>query len=385
MKIAILVVSKECDGVYVLGVSQAAIFAELGHEVTLFVLNDSDLLTTKSQVKVEFLKFLPGLSPRKNWWVHLFNILPPPLRLPFIYRCVRPISSFEAVIAYDNIVSWIGYYAKKFYGLKYIYFAEGWPFSDLTGHIYRRVHKCLWNYWVGKSCSNADLVATESNTLGEVLNQRLGVESIVTGSLIDLSLFNPSADGKRVRSLYGLSDDPLILFVDHLSPIKGIEILIGAFNLVLKSIPSARLMLIGKCSSRSYWERIQRQCNKSVILVDYVPHGELPAFYAASTIFATCALWEEGCSHTIAEAQACGKSVVAFKLQPHEEVVKDNETGILVHKVGDAQEFGSAMLKLLSDQSLTNTLGRNAADRASYLTKTAASNLQNLMDKIKSI
>jgi len=69
----------------------------------------------------------------------------------------------------------------------------------------------------------------------------------------------------------------------------------------------------------------------------------LPCYYAACDLYVTASLWE-GFNLPIAEAQACGKRVVAFNIGSHPEVVKN---GILVEK-GSTSKFAEAVIKLLS-------------------------------------
>ena len=65
-------------------------------------------------------------------------------------------------------------------------------------------------------------------------------------------------------------------------------------------------------------------------------------FYSACDCYVTASLWE-GFDMPVVEAQACGKSVVAFNVCSHPEVVKK---GILV-KPKDINGFANAIIKLL--------------------------------------
>ena len=59
-------------------------------------------------------------------------------------------------------------------------------------------------------------------------------------------------------------------------------------------------------------------------------------------MYVTASLWE-GFNLPIAEAQACGKKVVAFGIGSHPEVVKN---GILIKK-DDIDGFADAIIRLL--------------------------------------
>lgn len=190
---------------------------------------------------------------------------------------------------------------------------------------------------------------------------------------------------RKIREELQLSDDPLILYVDRIEEHKGIEILLDAFDIVLKKFPNTKLMIIGKCTRKHYWRKIVARKNTSIIFIDHIHHNEISAFYQASTIFATCAVFEEGLSHTILEAQAFGKPVVAFNITNHKEVVKNGETGILVDRIGDGVEFASALLSLLSNPDLRDTMGRKAVVWTSNLANTGKNDIDSLLFKLTQV
>lgn len=87
---------------------------------------------------------------------------------------------------------------------------------------------------------------------------------------------------------------------------------------------------------------MKRNAEKDVIFTGFIDDKELPYYYAACDVYVTASLWE-GFNLPAAEAQACGKKVVAFNLGSHPEIVKN---GILVEKE-NIEEFAKAVIKLL--------------------------------------
>ena len=81
----------------------------------------------------------------------------------------------------------------------------------------------------------------------------------------------------------------------------------------------------------------------SVIFTGFAPAEELPLYYAMCDIFATCSLWETF-NRPLAEAQACGKPVIAFNIGPHPEVIDEN--GMLV-ETGNVEKFAEACVTKL--------------------------------------
>lgn len=384
MKIAILAYdTADNSGSAVVARDQAALFYRAGCDVTLFTLlpNSKPLEIPVKPLPQPFLRLPLWKFP----WILLFSILPPPLHLPLIYRCVKPLSKFDVVIAYDYPLSWLGYYAKKLYGLKYIWFLQGLQLPEACEYTMEKAYFRIQTLYLYRlSAANADLVSTESAFLQEILQHRLRIQSTLIQNPTYLS-FNRNVSGDEVRRRYQIDDNPLILYVDRLEKHKGIEILLDAFKLVCDRVPKAKLMLIGKCTRKRYWRKIQGRRDNSVIFVNYVPHNEIAVFYAASTIFATCAVFEEGFSHTISEAQAFGKPVVAFNIAAHKEVIRNGETGILIDRVGDAQEFASALVTLLTNQELVNSMRQRAIEWSARLAEKGACDFEKLRNRIRTL
>jgi len=100
--------------------------------------------------------------------------------------------------------------------------------------------------------------------------------------------------------------------------------------------------------------------NSSVVFAGYVPDDEIPAYYAACSVYATATLWE-GFDLPLAEAQACGRPVVAFNLGPHPEVVIEGKTGYLTPP-RDVNAMARAIQSLLTDDITRERMGRDAAE-----------------------
>jgi 1,2-diacylglycerol 3-alpha-glucosyltransferase len=105
---------------------------------------------------------------------------------------------------------------------------------------------------------------------------------------------------------------------------------------------NVKLLIVGKPTFHGYYSQLKKSANKNVIFKESVDDKELPYYYAACDLYITASLWE-GFDLPAAEAQACGKRVVAFDIGSHPEVVKN---GILVDKK-DKLAFAKAIIKEL--------------------------------------
>ena len=234
-------------------------------------------------------------------------------------------------------------FAKSFYNVKLIYWhhhiAES-RFHSLRVKIYNSIISPI--NW--RKIKKFDLVVSISKHSKNILRNDKGIDSVVIYDEIDFDRFHRNKlNGMAIRRKYNIeSDDRVILFVGRITPTKNIHSLISAFEIVEVRFPSAKLIIVGRCYNNQYAEGLMKDCDPNIIFAGFVPDEELPNYYAACDVYATCSL-VEGFNMPLVEAQACGKPVVAFDIGPHKEVVKN---GILVPE-GHLNEFGEALINIL--------------------------------------
>lgn len=198
--------------------------------------------------------------------------------------------------------------------------------------------------WTAKKADSAISISKFSQ---KSLLKEVGLKSEVVSNVIDNKRFHFGLNGSLLREELALEDNPVILFVGSIRPPKCIHLLIESFNIVKRSIPNAKLVIIGAITFGKYYEKLKKMSDNSVIFAGYVSDDELPSYYAACDVYATASLWE-GFNLPLAEAQACGKPVVAFDIGPHKEVVDEGKTGLLV-RPKDSEALADAIVKLLQD------------------------------------
>ena len=213
---------------------------------------------------------------------------------------------------------------------------------DIAGLFYTRIFSPI--YW--RLIKNFDLIVSVSHFSRRMLKENTGLDSIVLYNKIDLQRFRKNLDGKVIRKKHQIGDEPVILYVGRIAPHKGIHYLIEAFRLVKKHQPSAKLLIVGRSYHDKYFDRLKKLADESIIFVGPVDEKELPLYYAACDVYATCTIFE-GFNLPLIEAQASGKPVVAFDIGPHREIVKN---GFLVEK-GNINEFAKMLIHLISQQS----------------------------------
>ena len=200
----------------------------------------------------------------------------------------------------------------------------------------------LFSFFTNITLKNVDEVYSVSKYLKDDLKKVSGLESKVIYNKIDKKRFNKNVKGGKIIKKYNLKNKKILLYVGRIAPHKGIHLLLKSFKIIKNSIPNAKLIIVGKPTFNNYFRKLKNMSNDDVIFTGFVPDKLLPQYFAACNVYVTASLWE-GFNLPAAEAQACGKRVVAFNIGSHPEIVKK---GALVKKE-NTKEFAEAVIKLL--------------------------------------
>lgn len=311
---------------------QAEDYAKKGYKVTIIALEAS--IKPKSYEVIE-------LGMPKNFFLQRIY------RLFFFLdskkmNYYKKLKKFDIIISHFYPMNWLAYLAKKNYKIKYIYHNHGINTTGLINNIFQKAYMRLFLFFNNITLKNVDEAFSVSKYLKGELKKESKLDSKVIYNKIDKKRFNERIKGDKIIKKYNLKNNKVLLYVGRIAPHKGIHLLLKSFNIVKKQIPNSKLIIVGKSTFNKYFKRLKKIANKNVIFASFVDDKELPYYYAACGIYVTASLWE-GFNLPAAEAQACGKPVVAFRIGSHPEIVKK---GILV-KEKDIKGFADAVIKLL--------------------------------------
>lgn len=170
-------------------------------------------------------------------------------------------------------------------------------------------------------------------------------------------------DVARVRRQYGIGDgDPVIGAVTRFHRVKGMDYLVEAFARVVRSFPTAWLVLVGQGPDEA---ELRERCmrlgvEKRVIFAGFQPGVQ--AYVGTFWVSAVPSL-EEGFGLVALEAQALGVPVVASAVGGLPEIVSDGKTGLLVQPA-NAGLLAAAIERLLGDPELRRRMGAEARGTA---------------------
>jgi len=161
---------------------------------------------------------------------------------------------------------------------------------------------------------------------------------------------------KDIRKIYRIPKTaPVVLFIGRISFEKKIDVVLSAFQHVLKKNPNAYLVIGGTGPYLEDHKRIARALGlKNVIFTGFVPDELLPLLYSTADIFVS-ASDTETFGLTFVEAMHFGLPLVGVnKFGAADVVTKD--VGFLVEP-GNSKKIASKINLLLKNKKLRRTLG----------------------------
>jgi glycosyltransferase involved in cell wall biosynthesis len=172
----------------------------------------------------------------------------------------------------------------------------------------------------------------------------------------------------EARAAIGLAPDAAVIsVVANLRPIKRLHDLVEAFAQVYKTMPNARLLLVGDDKSplhAPYAGQLREQAARlgvadAVIFMGRLDDAGMPI--CASDV---CVLpsESEGLANVLIEYGLYAKPTVCSRAGGNPEVVADGQTGI-VFPIGDVPALTAALDRLLKDPALAHRMGLAARQR----------------------
>ena len=183
-----------------------------------------------------------------------------------------------------------------------------------------------------------------------------------------VTLVNPTArnayDQDMARQHLGLNGERILLFVGRPDPLKGLEILLSAADL-LEDPDGIRVLVIGGEGTTARYPEPRTQNPEpaaGVTFLGRVSHQLLPYYYSAADV---CVIpsYYESFGMVALEAMAMGTPVIASDVGGLAFLVKDGVNGFHVPS-RDPEALAERIYTLLTDPNCRETLGRQARQYA---------------------
>lgn len=171
----------------------------------------------------------------------------------------------------------------------------------------------------------------------------------------------------KLKEKYGFAKNEIILlFVGRIIHIKGIDVLIGALELLKMEKHFVKLLVVGEFSTQEFKHTLLN--NNRVIYIE--PRTNIEELYFVSDIVVMPSRIES-LGYVMLEAGLAKKPFIGGRTGGIEEFIEDGVDGLLVEP-GNAEDLYKKMLHLLNDANLQIKLGENLYKKVLPLTNKEA-------------
>ncbi|WP_299819468.1 glycosyltransferase family 4 protein [uncultured Jannaschia sp.] len=152
-----------------------------------------------------------------------------------------------------------------------------------------------------------------------------------------------------------------LVFVGRLAPVKGLRILLDAFDRAREARPDMHLTIIGDGPDRAELECLAAPLEAAVTFTGALSQADVAARLAAADALVLPS-FAEGVPVVLMEAMASGKPVIATRVAGVSELVEDGISGYLVPP-GDVETLTARLLDLANDPDCWAEMGRAGREK----------------------
>jgi glycosyltransferase involved in cell wall biosynthesis len=196
------------------------------------------------------------------------------------------------------------------------------------------------------------------------------VNTIYNG--IDIAEFDDLANRRRYEQF--------VLYIGRMVSTKNLGIVIHSFNKVIKSIPTARLIVVGDGPMRKEWEELAKTTGlgHSIIFKGHIDEREKKELLSRCTTLVLPSILE-GFGRVIIEAFAMYKPVLASNIKSISEVIDDGINGFLISPY-DVDKWAEKISFVLSSPNESIAMGLNGRRKVEQYF-----NLENITDGMEEL
>lgn len=224
----------------------------------------------------------------------------------------------------------------KFLGIPVVVSARG---SDINLYPSFRLIRPMIRWTLQES---AAAIAVSTSLKEKMVEVGGAVEKIhVIPNGVDAARFQNICKKDARAQLKLPENGQLLLSVGSLIPLKGHDLLIRAFGVVLRQHTELQLYILGEGSFRPELESLVAQLGlrDRVKLPGKRPNEELPIWFSAADV-SCLASAREGWPNVVTESLACGTPVVGTRVGGIPEILHSPELGVLVERTVESIAAG---------------------------------------------
>ncbi|HLE16861.1 MAG TPA: glycosyltransferase family 4 protein [Syntrophales bacterium] len=225
----------------------------------------------------------------------------------------------------------------------------------------------LWwelpNFWL------SDLIVTPAAEVTSSLPKWFFLKSYKVKTIyngVNTNHFKPDQTAKQriIQKYPQLAGQKIVLFMSHVTPQKGLHLLLKVLPALLARGNNVSLFVVGGGDflAEAKEMAVHLRISERVIFSGMVDIEALPDHINAADVFVLPTLRREGLPLSILEAMACKIPVIASDIGGNASAVK-NGNGILIPP-GDIIKLEESIHLLLNDKALANRLAENGYQSA---------------------
>lgn len=316
------------------------------------------------------------------------------LALPFFFQVYQQLLKLDLDLIHTHTEFSIGLFGKYFARLHkiprlhtYHTMYEDYAHYILPFNRGKRVAVRLIKRHSKNYVKKYDAIIAPSQKTKEALI-RYGVENaiFVVPTGIDIASFkrHPASDPEMVKIRETLSikdEDHVVLSLGRISQEKSIDAIIRQMPNLLKTIPGAKLVIVGDGPYRRELEKLAAslELGDRVVFAGRVERERVPFYYSLAEVFVSASRTETQ-GLTILEAMASGTPVAVWDDENIKGVVADQVSGRVF---GSEEELTMCLQDMLSFPQLNEKLARNAMDVVKRLSREAfGDNTEEIYEKL---
>jgi glycosyltransferase involved in cell wall biosynthesis len=189
------------------------------------------------------------------------------------------------------------------------------------------------------------------------IGRRESMSVVYSGMELDWFLA-ARVDSAAVRHELGIPPTaPVVGKIARLFPLKGHDPLLDAAPAIVRAVPDVRFLLVGDGPLREHLVERARCAGilENFVFAGLVARERIPEIIGAMDVVVHTSL-REGLPRVLPQALAMGKPCVSFDLDGAPEVVRPQETGLLV-PAGEPLLLADAVVRLLQDPAARRRMG----------------------------
>jgi len=225
--------------------------------------------------------------------------------------------------------------------------------------IYFTGRSKLGRWHIRYALRHSDLMTADAVDLkNEMVKQGADPDKVmVVTHGVDTSKFKPM-NVEALKRKHGLQGKKIVLAARYFEFIYDLPGIAKAFPAVLKEVPDAVLVYLGKGSLEGHLKSLVKELGieKHVIFLPPVPYSEFPKYLQLADAYMSASVYEST-SISLLEAMSCGLAPVVSDLEANTEWIVDGKNG-LMFKRRDYKQMAEKIIYALKHKKKMKQFGR---------------------------